>query len=217
MPITLDTTALGFTQFSGAGQITAGAGLTKTGNTLNVVANADGSIVVNADDVQVGVLASDTQHGARGGGTQHSAATTSVNGFMSSTDKTKLNNTSAVLYWGNNNISTTTTARFLNPGFITSAAGTTTVRLRMPRTGTIKSLYIYHGTAGVGGNVTYTVRKNGTNQTLTCTLAASATTAADTTNSFTVAAGDLIDVTVTKAAAITTSPLNITATVEFVP
>lgn len=37
-----------------------------------------------------GVLPNDTTHGTRGGGTQHSAATTSVNGFMSSGDKTKL-------------------------------------------------------------------------------------------------------------------------------
>lgn len=35
-PITLDTTALEFTQFSGAGQVTAGDALTKTGNTLDV-------------------------------------------------------------------------------------------------------------------------------------------------------------------------------------
>lgn len=73
--------------------ITAGAGLTgggdlSTGRTVDVVANADGSIVVNANDVQVGVLASDAQHGARGGGTQHAAATTSVAGFMSAADKT---------------------------------------------------------------------------------------------------------------------------------
>lgn len=51
-PITLDTTALSFTQFSGAGQITAGAGLTKTGNTIDVAA-ADSSITVNADSIQV--------------------------------------------------------------------------------------------------------------------------------------------------------------------
>lgn len=48
-PITLDTTALTFAQFSGAGQIIAGSGLTKTGNTLNVGAGT--GITVNADDV----------------------------------------------------------------------------------------------------------------------------------------------------------------------
>ena len=51
--ITLDTTALTFSQFSGAAQITAGAGMTKTGNILNIVA-ADSTITVNADSIQVG-------------------------------------------------------------------------------------------------------------------------------------------------------------------
>ena len=44
-------TALTWTQFSGAGQVIAGTGLTKTGNTLNVGAGT--GIVVNADDVAV--------------------------------------------------------------------------------------------------------------------------------------------------------------------
>jgi hypothetical protein len=50
--ITVGTTALTFVQFSGAGQITAGAGLTKTGNTLDVGGTAD-RITVNADTVDI--------------------------------------------------------------------------------------------------------------------------------------------------------------------
>lgn len=52
-PITLGTTELEFEQFSGAGQIVAGNGLTKTGNTLNV-GNGDG-ITVSADSISVTV------------------------------------------------------------------------------------------------------------------------------------------------------------------
>lgn len=76
-------------------QVIAGAGLTGGGAlssdvTLNVIANADGSIVVNADDILVGVLATDAQHGVRGGGTQHAVATGATAGFMSASDKTSL-------------------------------------------------------------------------------------------------------------------------------
>ena len=50
--ITLGTTALTFAQFSGAGQIVAGNGLTKTGNQLDVGGTAD-RITVNADSVDI--------------------------------------------------------------------------------------------------------------------------------------------------------------------
>ena len=49
---TLGTTAITITQFSGAGQITAGNGLTKTGNTINVVGTAN-RISVAADAVDI--------------------------------------------------------------------------------------------------------------------------------------------------------------------
>ena len=51
-PIVLGTTSLSFTQFSSAGVILAGAGLLKTGNTIDAVAG-DNSITVNADDFVV--------------------------------------------------------------------------------------------------------------------------------------------------------------------
>jgi hypothetical protein len=51
-PITVGTTGLVFAQFSGAGQVVAGAGLTKTGNTIDAVGTAD-RITVNADSIDI--------------------------------------------------------------------------------------------------------------------------------------------------------------------
>lgn len=50
--ITIGTTALTFVQFSGAGQITAGDGLTKTGNTINAVGTAN-RISITADAIDI--------------------------------------------------------------------------------------------------------------------------------------------------------------------
>jgi hypothetical protein len=50
--ITVGTTSLAFAQFSGAGSVTAGAGLTKSGNTLDVGGTAD-RITVNSDSVDI--------------------------------------------------------------------------------------------------------------------------------------------------------------------
>lgn len=51
-PITLGTSDITWVQFSGAGQVVAGDGLTKTNNTLNVVGTAN-RIVANADNVDI--------------------------------------------------------------------------------------------------------------------------------------------------------------------
>lgn len=52
-PIVVGTTVLAFTQSSGLGQVTAGTGLTKSGNTLNVGTASATRIVVNADDIDL--------------------------------------------------------------------------------------------------------------------------------------------------------------------
>jgi hypothetical protein len=53
-PLIVGTDTLIFTQFSGAGQITAGDGLSKSGNTLSVnVNNSTGGIEISADAIQL--------------------------------------------------------------------------------------------------------------------------------------------------------------------
>lgn len=52
-PLVVGTDPLTFTQFSGAGQITAGDALTKTGNRLDVAVAASGGIEISADALQL--------------------------------------------------------------------------------------------------------------------------------------------------------------------
>lgn len=63
--ITLNTTGLAFAQFSGAGQITAGAGLTKSGTTLDV-GGTSGRIVVNADSIDLATVSQSDSSGSAG-------------------------------------------------------------------------------------------------------------------------------------------------------
>ena len=55
-PITLGSTSLSFVQFSGAGQVTAGAGMSKTGNQLDVGTASTARIVVNANDIDLATV-----------------------------------------------------------------------------------------------------------------------------------------------------------------
>ncbi len=71
------------------------------------------------------------------------------------------------------------------------------------RAATIKNLYIVASAAnGSAKTNTYTVMKNGTAQTVTCNIV-NVTTCNDTSNSFTVVAGDEIGIKLVTAASST--------------
>jgi hypothetical protein len=144
-------------------QIIAGAGLTGGGDlsadrTLNVAANADGSITVNANDVQIGVLATDAQHGNRGGGALHAAATTSVAGFMAAADKQKVDDVASSYFFA-----------YRSSGQAISAATSTTI---VADTEVYDALGEYNSATGVftaqsGGFYIFSGRVNGTQTTAT--------------------------------------------------
>jgi len=105
-PITLDTTALTFTQFTGLGQITAGNGLNKSGNTLNVAPGdstltaTSGSLVVAIGGIGTTQLADGSVTGGTAGAGVKIAATTITNANISATAGIaygKLNLTGAIL------------------------------------------------------------------------------------------------------------------------
>ena len=119
------------------------------------------------------------------------------------------------LGFGASGVSSTTTTRYLWPWYEDSLAQTSAIQMRVPRACTLKNMRVRHNTtAGNGNNIVYTVRKNGTATALTVTLASTASDGSDTTNTVSFAAGDLIDIEVTKASSIGTSPSNITVTIE---
>lgn len=149
-------------------KLSPGAGLTSTilnpaANEvleLDVVANADGSITVNANDIQVGVLATDAQHGTRGGGTLHADATIAVSGFMSGADKTKLDafpvDAEYVDYSETEASIATALAAFVNAE---------TLAFVTPSAGTYRILWYYEaGATTVGAIVRTRVQLNGADQ-----------------------------------------------------
>lgn len=64
--IVLGTTLLAFTQFSGAGQVVAGSGMTKSGSTLDIGTASNTRIVVNADSIDLATITQSDSSGSAG-------------------------------------------------------------------------------------------------------------------------------------------------------
>lgn len=122
-----------------------------------------------------------------------------------------------VLGWGNNLVGYTTTPRYLTPWYDGDLALVAPVRAEAPRAGTLRSLRVRHTTpAGNGNPIAYTVRVNGVASALTATLLSTAASGSNLINTVAVAAGDLLDLEVTKPLSIGTSPTGVTVDVEFI-
>jgi len=124
---------------------------------------------------------------------------------------------SAPVLWGADSVGTSVTTRYLTPGYEDGLAQTVPIQIRAVRAGTLQKLRVRHNiTAGNGNPIVYTLRVNGVATALTVSLASTVADGSDLVNTVAVAAGDLLDFRVTKAAGVVASPADIVATVEFV-
>lgn len=127
-------------------------------------------------------------------------------------------NPQAVLVFGATSVTGSTTTRFLYPsvgGARAAAASVTALGLDLPIAGTLRRLRIRHNTPTGSGTITYTVMVNGVASALTIGVGAGTASGANTTDTVSVVAGDLITVRVTKALALTgTGVVEVVATFE---
>lgn len=127
---------------------------------------------------------------------------------------------SAILGFADNSVAPQADTRYIdewNGGATTVAPTTELAPIVAPRAGTLRNLFVRHGAAvGNGNSVVYTVRKNGVDTILTCTLATNAIgQASDTLHTVLVAQGDRITLKATKAVAIGSGNIIVSATMEL--
>lgn len=119
--------------------------------------------------------------------------------------------------FGNNSLALTAVTRFLQPGFGTGIATTTTVEYRSPDRVTIwRNLRVHARLAGVGAQtLTFTLMVGGVATVLSAAGLVTLTDWTDSVNRVVVPASSLVGIRVTKSAAIGTSPTDIVASVEI--
>ena len=172
----------------------------------------------NADGVADSFARSDHDHTIRetGGPTDLTVGVIAAGQLVSRSGSSLVgvNPPNPVLFWGAGNVAATAVTRFLQPGFQTGVAPTTGVRLPITRAGTLQRMFIRCRVAGVGvTSITYTVLLNGVATLLAVSMLPTAVSASNVVDTVTVAAGDFIEIRVTKIA-IGATPTDIMVCVE---
>lgn len=121
------------------------------------------------------------------------------------------------LVFGTNDTTAAATAVFPGPGYITLSIATE-IQFPMTRAGTLRNLRVQIATAGTTAQtVTFTVRKNGVDTTITCAIGNTATGAtSDLTHTVAVVAGDLISISIVKAGIVATGQSGVVMALELV-
>ena len=120
----------------------------------------------------------------------------------------------AVLSWGANSVAATTVVRYLFPWYHDALAPSVPFQLVMPMARVARSLYVHHGvTAGNGGVIVYALRVAGVTTALTAALTSTGTDASDLVHAVMIPGGSLVDLVVTKAVSVGTSPGNVVVTI----
>jgi len=114
------------------------------------------------------------------------------------------NNHVQIIQFGVEGAITANATTYLYPG--NGATTTNEPRIRIPWAGTLRHLYVYQRVASgaVGRTDIYTLRKNGVDQAITCTLNNSQT-GQDTSNTVSVTTGDQISIKLVSNNAADTS------------
>lgn len=121
----------------------------------------------------------------------------------------------AIIMFGNSMIQANTNTRYLTPGYATNNAQTSPIRYPCVRDGIISGMNIaVQSGSGNGNNVVYTLRVNEAATSLSITLASTSTDGSSSAI-VPVSRGDILDIEVTKEAAIGNSPDEIIATLSI--
>lgn len=123
----------------------------------------------------------------------------------------------ALILFGSASVATTTTLRFLYPGYSSIVAQTADIAMRMTRPGFLRNMFVGQNVgAGNGNDIVYTVHFNDVATALSVTMSSLVVNGSNTSAIVEVGPDDEISVRVTKAAGIGSSPLDIVVSIDYI-